>query len=241
MSASRQVQLVAEESGEEFTEEPSRWPRVSILLGAVMLLACGVVTYGLRASIPGDVEHLIEEDFNSYGANYGEQYAGDDSSTHYGNYHPTVTAHKSQVSFGNGARMEMKNGFSLKDLNGNVENLIQGLSHGQASKDDFQEVIGELLGASKDDFQSSMSSLRQICKDSESSCKSLAKMQYKHWKEKLSRLSASDKVKESVLLGAIAKAQCALNEHETAASLVRKAACEAYHKWEDVQAGGIES
>ena len=47
----------------------------------------------------------------------------------------------------------------------------------------------------------------------------------------------SDNVKELVLLGAIAKAQCALNEHESFESLVRKAACEAYY----MQAGGTES
>ena len=223
-----------------------RWPRIPILLGAALLLACGVATYSLRPTILGDVQHLIKEDFISNGNNYGKQYGGDDTSTNYGNYHPTVNAHNSQVSFGNNAKMEMKNGFSLKDLNANMENLIKGMSHDHASKDGFQEVIGELLGDSKEDFQSSMSSVRQMCNGKDStpkSCKSMTKMQYKFWKKKLSKLSASDKVKKSVLFGAIAKAQCALNEHETAESLVRKAACEAYHKWDDkhMQAGGTES
>ena len=199
-----------------------------------------MATYSLRPTILGDVQHLIKEDFISNGNNYGKQYGGDDTSTNYGNYHPTVNAHNSQVSFGNNAKMEMKNGFSLKDLNANLDKLIKGMSHDHASKDDFQEVIGELLGDSKEDFQSSMSSLRQMCKDSKSMCKSMTKMQYKHWKTKLSKLSASDEVKKSVLFGAIAKAQCALNEHETAESLVRMAACEAYHKWEDMQAGSTE-
>ena len=53
-----------------------RWPRFSILVGAVVLLACGVATFTLRPTIQSDVQHLIEEDFTSNGDNNGKQFAG---------------------------------------------------------------------------------------------------------------------------------------------------------------------
>ena len=50
---------------------------MSILLGAVVLLACGMATYSIRPTILGDVQHLIEEqDFNSNGDNNGKQFGG---------------------------------------------------------------------------------------------------------------------------------------------------------------------
>lgn len=66
--------LVAEHSK---PPEPPRWPRISVALGAVVLLA--LAACGRRPSILGDVEGLIEEDFESKGDNKGKQVAGSDS------------------------------------------------------------------------------------------------------------------------------------------------------------------
>ena len=59
---------------------------MSILLGAVVLSACGLATFTLRPTILSDVQHLIEEDFTSNGDNNGKQYAG-------GNLEENVSVH----------------------------------------------------------------------------------------------------------------------------------------------------
>ena len=63
--AMRPRELLAEDS-EDLEEQPAKWPRLSVLLPVVVLVALAAA--GSRVGVTGDVEGLIEEE--SYGGRF---------------------------------------------------------------------------------------------------------------------------------------------------------------------------